>query len=154
MKDVGTSLADRLAVHLSVVEEDGLVFTAPRGGPLRSSPFRQSVWIPAIEAAGLEHLRIHDLRGTAASLMISSGANIKAVQRQLGHASASMTLDLYGHLYEEDLDALSEALDRRFSAATAPPAERASHAMAGSPAPPARPQRAPRGSATVLEING
>ncbi len=76
--------------------------------------------MPAVEAAELGQVRIHDLRGTAASLMISSGANIKAVQRQLGHASAAMTLDLYGHLYEDDLDALSEALDRRFVAATAP----------------------------------
>jgi integrase len=52
------------------------------------------VWVPALEAAGLGQLRIHDLRATAASLMISSGANIKAVQRQLGHTSAAMTLDL------------------------------------------------------------
>ena len=83
-------LADRLAVRLGDISEDGLVFTAPRGGPLRSSPFRQQVWKPAVEAAGLEQLRIHDLRATAASLMISSGANIKAVQRQLGHATAAM----------------------------------------------------------------
>ena len=145
-------LADRLATHLGRIAEDGLVFTAPRGGPLRSSPFRQCVWVPAIEAAGLDQLRIHDLRGTAASLMISSGANIKAVQRQLGHASASMTLDLYGHLYEDDLDALSEALDRRFSAATSPPGERSERAPSVSGAPPARPQRAPKGSATVLSI--
>ncbi len=93
-------LADRLAAHLGTITDDGLVFTAPKGGPLRSSPFRQTVWKPAIEAADLEQLRIHDLRGTAASLMISTGANIKAVQRQLGHASAAMTLDLYGHLYD------------------------------------------------------
>jgi integrase len=51
---------------------------------------------------------------------MSSGANIKPVPRQLGHASAAMTLDLYGHLYEDDLDALSDALDRRYPAATEP----------------------------------
>ena len=49
--------------------------------------------------------------------MISSGASIKAVQRQLGHASAAMTLDLYGHLYDDDLEALADALDKRFAAA-------------------------------------
>jgi integrase len=87
-------LADRLATRLGDIPDDGLVFTAPKGGPLRSSPFRQHVWVPALEAAGLGQLRIHDLRATAASLMISSGANIKAVQRQLGHTSAAMTLDL------------------------------------------------------------
>jgi len=45
----------------------------------------------------------HALRHTAASLLISSGANIKVVQQQLGHASASMTLDRYGHMYRDDL---------------------------------------------------
>ena len=75
--------------------------------------------LKAIEAADLDHLRIHDLRGTAASLMMSSGANIKAVQRHLGHASAAMTL-LCGHLYEDDLDTLSEALDRRYIAPDTP----------------------------------
>jgi hypothetical protein len=72
--------------------------------------------------------------------MISSGATIKAVQRQLGHASATMTLDLYGHLYDDDLDALADALDRR---------------LADSPAPPARPERAPkgRGEVVALQVN-
>lgn len=54
----------------------------------------------------------HDLRHTAASLAISSGANVKAVQHMLGHASAAMTLDTYSDLFEDDLDAVAEALDR------------------------------------------
>jgi len=145
-------LAERFAERLGAIRDDDLVFVALKGGPLRSSAFRQRVWVPAVEAAGLERLRIHDLRGTAASLMISSGANIKAVQRQLGHASAAMTLDLYGHLYEDDLDALSEALDRRFAAATSPPAERSERASGVSPAPLSRPERAPSRSVAVLPI--
>lgn len=56
-------------------------------------------------------LTIHDLRHTAASLAIAAGANVKAVQRMLGHASAAMTLDVYGHLFDDDLDAVSAALD-------------------------------------------
>jgi len=147
-------LADRLAAHLGTITDDELVFTAPKGGPLRSSPFRQTVWVPAVEAADLEQLRIHDLRGTAASLMISSGANIKAVQRQLGHASAAMTLDLYGHLYEDDLDALSEALDRRYITATTPPQTHPERGSSDSPAPLSRPQRAPKGSGAVVELDG
>jgi integrase len=145
-------LAERLAAHLGTIADDGLVFTAPKGGPLRSSPFRQTVWKPAVEEADLEQLRIHDLRGTAASLMISTGANIKAVQRQLGHASAAMTLDLYGHLYEDDLDALSDALDRRFVAATTHLQTRPERGSSDSPAPLSRPERAPEGAATVLPI--
>ena len=54
---------------------------------------------------------IHDLRHTAASLAVSAGANVKAVQRMLGHASAALTLDVYADLFDEDLDAVSAALD-------------------------------------------
>jgi integrase len=52
----------------------------------------------------------HDLRHTAASLAISAGANVKAVQRMLGHASAAMTLDTYADLFDDDLDAVATAL--------------------------------------------
>jgi integrase len=58
----------------------------------------------------------HALRHTCASLAISAGANVKVVQRLLGHASATMTLDRYGHLMDDDLtgvaDALGKAIDR------------------------------------------
>jgi integrase len=53
----------------------------------------------------------HDLRHTAASLAVSAGANVKAVQRMLGHASAAMTLDVYSDLFDDDLDGVAEALD-------------------------------------------
>ena len=56
-------------------------------------------------------LTLHDLRLTAASLAISAGANFKAVQRMLGHASAAMTLDTYADLFDDDLDAVGMALD-------------------------------------------
>jgi len=132
-----STVVDKLASHLGAVSSEGLVFTAPHGGPLRSSTWRRNVWVPAINEAGIAALRVHDLRHTAASLMISSGASIKAVQRQLGHATATMTLDLYGHLYDDDLDALADALDRR---------------LAHSLAPPSRPQRAPRGQGEVVQL--
>lgn len=54
----------------------------------------------------------HDLRHTAASLAISAGANVKAVQRMLGHASAAMTLDTYADLFDDDLDNVADALAR------------------------------------------
>ena len=56
-------------------------------------------------------LTYHDLRHTAASLMVRSGANVKAVQTQLGHASAAMTLDVYADLFDDDLDAVGRAMD-------------------------------------------
>lgn len=54
----------------------------------------------------------HDLRHTAASLAISAGANVKAIQRMLGHASAAMTLDTYAELFDDDLDDVADALHR------------------------------------------
>jgi len=99
-----------------------LVFTSPNGHPLRSPNFRRSVWTPAVggltlDFPDLDGLRIHDLRHTAASLALSCGANMKAIQRMLGHKNASMTLDVYGHLYTEDLEALSDRLDERYRGA-------------------------------------
>ena len=57
-----------------------------------------------------EDLRLYDLRHTAASLITRQGASVKAVQKQLGHATASITLDTYGHLFPDELDALADAL--------------------------------------------
>ncbi len=95
-----------------------LVFTTPKGVMLRSSNFGHRVWKPAVAALAasdrrLADLRIHDLRHTAASLAISCGASIMAVQQMLGHRRASMTLDVYGHLYAHDLEDLAERLDER-----------------------------------------
>ena len=90
---------------------DDLVFSAPQGGPLRLNNWRRRVFEPACVAAGIEDFRVHDLRHTAASLAIGSGANVKAVQRMLGHASAAMTLDVYAGLFPDDLDAVGRSLD-------------------------------------------
>ena len=62
-------------------------------------------------AAGLPGLVPHELRHTAASLAIASGASIKGVQSMLGHASAAMTLDRYGHLFGDELDAVEDRMD-------------------------------------------
>ena len=53
----------------------------------------------------------HALRHTAASLAISAGANVKVVQRMLGHASAAMTLDVYADLFDDDLTGVADRLD-------------------------------------------
>lgn len=62
--------------------------------------------------ADFPRVTAHDLRHTAASLSVSAGANVKAIQRMLGHAQASMTLDTYADLFDTDLDNVSEALNR------------------------------------------
>jgi integrase len=53
----------------------------------------------------------HDLRHTAASLAVSAGANVKVVQRMLGHKSATMTLDIYAGLFDDDLESVATKLD-------------------------------------------
>jgi integrase len=104
--ELGAYLADR--PH----GRDDLVFTAPLGGPLRESKFVPGYFKPAARAAGLPAtLRFYDLRHTAASLLIREGASVKAVQKQLGHATASITLDTYGHLFPDELDALAARLE-------------------------------------------
>ena len=117
-----------MGVYLAgrAISRESLVFTAPRGGPLRESKFVPDRFKPAIGAANRaiaqldpagrpdplpEELRLYDLRHTAASLMICQGASVKAVQRQLGHATASITLDTYGHLFPDELDDLAGRLE-------------------------------------------
>ena len=60
-------------------------------------------WTTAKAAIGRPSLRVHDLRHTAASLWLGAGADPKVVQRVLSHASAAMTIDLYGHLIDRKL---------------------------------------------------
>lgn len=105
---------EQLGPLLAGKQPDDLVFTAPRGGPLRANNFRRRVFKPAAAKVGLPDLVPHDLRDTAASLAISAGASIKAVQRMLGHASAKVTLDIYGGLFEEDLETLADRLEGRY----------------------------------------
>src|SRR4051794_10386355 len=77
------------------------------------------VFDQAAAAAGLPGLTPHELRHTAASLAVAAGANVKAVQRMLGHASAAMTLDVYAGLFGDDLDDLADGLDRLHRSGTA-----------------------------------
>jgi integrase len=115
-------LADELATLMVGKARDALVFTDMRGGVLRNSNWRARVFAPAVTACqkadeSFPSITPHDLRHTAASLAISAGANVKAVQRMLGHAKASMTLDTYADLFDTDLDAVAVELDAAIKAA-------------------------------------
>jgi len=105
------SLVEPLTLVVAGRDADELVFPAKGGAALRNANFRRRVFDPAVRAAGLSNLTPHDLRDTAASLAVSAGANVKAVQRMLGHASAAMTLDVYSGLFGDDLDAVADRLD-------------------------------------------
>lgn len=81
---------------------------------VRVSDGSRSWFKTALAKADLSPMTLHDLRHTAASMSISAGANVKAVQRMLGHASAAMTLDIYADLFDDDLNAVSDRLDEEY----------------------------------------
>jgi integrase len=108
LQQEGRVAKDQVVNSLGLFAEDG--------GALRVTLFRRRFWLPAVNAAGLDGLRIHDLRHTAVALWIAAGANPKEVAARAGHASVSFTLDRYGHLYPEaDLN-LRDRLDAIWSA--------------------------------------
>lgn len=111
-------LSQMLDAHLNAAVEpdsDALVFTSTVGGPIDWSNFRTRIWKPAVRRAMLDPaLRIHDLRHTAASILIAEGCQAKVIQEHLGHKSITITMDRYGHLYPEDRSKVSDALDNAF----------------------------------------
>jgi integrase len=90
-----------------------LVFRSPAGAPVDPMNFTHATY-RATEAAGLGRWSPHELRHSAASLLIAQGVPLKVVSDTLGHASIRVTADVYGHLLEpakaEAADAMSEAL--------------------------------------------
>lgn len=105
-------LINELGPLLAGKDRDDLIFTTANGAPLRNRGARRSWWDRAATLIGEPGLSPHELRHTAASLAVSSGANVKAVQRMLGHASAAMTLDVYADLFDGDLDAVADGMER------------------------------------------
>ena len=87
------------------------LFHGIRSSRLDAHFWRGKVFEPAAERAGYGKMHPHELRHTAASLAIAAGADVGAVQRMLGHASASITLNLYRHLFDKSLDDVADALD-------------------------------------------
>jgi integrase len=105
-------LAVALAAAATGKHADDPVFTMPSGTVVRLSNWRRAVFQPARARAGLSaRFRVHDLRHTAASLMIQAGYPPKMLQEIMGHASITTTLDLYGHLYPGEMDRYADRLD-------------------------------------------
>ncbi|WP_280639568.1 tyrosine-type recombinase/integrase [Mycolicibacterium farcinogenes] len=115
-------LVAELAARMEGKGREDLVFPASGGGVLRIATFRTRVFNKAVDQLrGIDEdgepttdwprPTLHDLRHTAASLAISAGANVKAVQTMLGHKSAALTLDTYADLFPDDLEAVADAFD-------------------------------------------
>jgi integrase len=115
------SVVDILTEHVAGLEPGELVFSAPEGGPVRASLFRRRFWHPAVDAAGLAPLRLHDLRHTAVALWIAAGASAKEVAVRAGHTSVSVVLDRYGHRLPGTEKRVTDALDAMALAASSTP---------------------------------
>lgn len=97
-----------------LLDRDGgmFLFTAPRGGPLYEEDWRTRAWYPALRRCGLDGrgITVHSLRHAYASMAIAAGADVKTLQRQLGHSSASITLDVYASLFPSRLSEVADAV--------------------------------------------
>jgi integrase len=123
-----------LAEHLANFAEpgpEGLVFPAPQGGYLRRSNFRRRWWVPATRAVGVQGLRVHDLRHSAATMALAAGANTRELMERMGHTSPAVALR-YQHVMAGRDQAIAAALDELVQAAANLPPERPAEGPSGT----------------------
>ena len=82
------------------------MFPSPQGNITQHDTMMKRVFIPALKRAGLRQVSFHSLRHSNASIRIKNGQNLKYLSKQMGHASVAFTLDVYGHLFEDDQEFL------------------------------------------------
>ncbi|MGO2806820.1 MAG: tyrosine-type recombinase/integrase [Glutamicibacter arilaitensis] len=105
-------LLDRAAANR--VPEDFL-WTSAQGQIWRAGNFRRrSGWRQAVTAIGYPNLRLHDLRHSYASIVRHTGADLPTLSRVMGHSSIKVTIDLYGGIYDTELDDLAKGLEQQF----------------------------------------
>jgi integrase len=95
----------------SLYRPGGLVFATGAGTLINPSNLRNRSLKPLLEVAGLRPVRFHDLRHTCATLLLSKNVNPKIVSEMLGHASISITLDVYSHLMPDMQEKAAKALE-------------------------------------------
>jgi integrase len=95
----------------SAWEDLGLVFPNSVGRPLDNVNLLRYWFHPLLERAGLPRMRFHDLRHTAATLLLGRGVNPKIVSEMLGHASVAITLDIYSHVMPHMQQQAAQAMD-------------------------------------------
>ncbi|MCH4174750.1 MAG: site-specific integrase [Bifidobacterium sp.] len=101
-------------------DDEDNVFLDPSGKPIRSQSVgdlknNRTWYVSALKRLGYKPSKMpspHDLRHSAASIAVSAGANVKALQTMLGHSSAAMTLDVYADLFDDDLDKIAVSINK------------------------------------------
>ncbi len=98
LREHGDTQAREKSLAGSAYEEQDLVFSTPLGRPAPYSTIQEN-FKRMLERAGVPpDIRFHDLRHTAATLLLLQGVHPKVVQERLGHSTIGMTLDIYSHL--------------------------------------------------------
>jgi integrase len=111
---VARSVMRQLEAHLAEFvdpDPEALVFTAPRGGPLRRSLFSRRVWRPAAKRAMLPGVTFHGLRHSFVAILVAAGCNVREVSEWAGHNNVAFTLTRYGGLFEDGSDEAVSRLD-------------------------------------------
>ena len=91
-------------------EENDLIFTTKSGKPIKQGNLYTQFKL-LLQKAGLPDIRFHDLRHTAATLMLNNGVPILTVSRRLGHSKPSITLDVYGHIIPSMQASIADQID-------------------------------------------
>ncbi|AXO25204.1 MULTISPECIES: site-specific integrase [Mycobacterium avium complex (MAC)] len=112
---VPSFVLDELSPLCSDKEPGWLVFAGPDGKYLPRPKSSGGWFAGAVKRSKVQPITPHDLRHTAASLAVSAGVNVLALQRMLGHKSAKVTLDTYADLFDTDLDAVAVTLHKSYS---------------------------------------
>lgn len=105
------AVAEELVAHIEDWSPESLVFPGPRGAMIQAGNFRNRVLSHAADRAGVPGLTPNDLRHSAVSWAISLGANVYDVQKMVGHSKPSITLDVYGALWDTSQHELAERMD-------------------------------------------
>jgi len=95
----------------SLYQPGGLIFATEAGTIINPSNLRNRSFKPLLKRAGLRPIRFHDLRHTCATLLLGKDVNPKIVSEMLGHASVSITLDIYSHLLPDMQEKAAKALE-------------------------------------------
>jgi len=121
-RDAAEALREHLTGQLKEIEglgdlfeDNGLVFCTAKGTLINPSNLRKRSFAPLLVRAGLPHMTFHQLRHTAATILLLKNVNPKIVSEMLGHASIAITLDTYSHVLPNMQDSAVAAMEEAFS---------------------------------------
>src|SRR5215471_17537600 len=95
------------------------VFTSTVGTPLEPRRLDR-IFQDLVKQVGLRQIRFHDVRHSAASILIALGVHPKAIQELLRHSSIQLTMDTYGHLFEQVQQETADKMDQVFGMENGP----------------------------------